>query len=94
MGQAGDSVRRRVVVHGSVQGVFFRDSTRRAAQSRGVAGWVANRSDGSVEAVFEGAPDAVESMLEFARDGPRNAQVERVDVSEEEPEGLSDFSVR
>ena len=94
MSQAGDSVRRRVVVHGSVQGVFFRDSTRRAAQSRGVAGWVANRSDGSVEAVFEGAPDAVESMLEFARDGPRNAQVERVDVSEEEPEGLSDFSVR
>ena len=94
MSQAADSVRRRVVVHGSVQGVFFRDSTRRAAQSRGVVGWVANRSDGSVEAVFEGAPDAVESMLEFARDGPRNAQVERVDVSEEEPEGLSDFSVR
>ena len=94
MSQAADSVRRRVVVHGSVQGVFFRDSTRRAAQSRGVAGWVANRSDGGVEAVFEGAPDAVQSMVEFARNGPRNAQVERVDVSEEEPEGLSDFSVR
>ena len=46
------------------------------------------------ELAFEGAPDAVESMLEFAQDGPRNAQVERVDVSEEEPEGLSDFSVR
>jgi acylphosphatase len=89
-----EEVRRRVAVHGNVQGVFFRDTTRRRAQSRGVAGWVANRPDGSVEAVFEGDADAVESMVEYARSGPPGADVERVDVSEEEPEGLSGFSVR
>ena len=60
------SIRRRVVAHGRVQGVFFRDATRRRAETRGVAGWVSNRSDGAVEAVFEGEPDAVESMLRFA----------------------------
>ena len=87
-------IRRRAVVHGSVQGVFFRDTTRREAESRGVAGWVANRPDGTVEAVFEGEPDAVESMLRFTREGPGRAEVERVDVSEEEPEGLEGFAVR
>ena len=88
------STRRRVVVHGQVQGVFFRDSTRERAQSRGVAGWVRNRSDGAVEAVFEGVPDAVESMVRFASEGPGRADVADVEVSEEEPEGLSDFDVR
>jgi acylphosphatase len=86
--------RRRVVVRGRVQGVFFRDSTRRSAQSRGVAGWVANRPDGAVEAVFEGEPDAVESMLRLTREGPGRADVEDVEVTEEEPEGLSGFEVR
>jgi acylphosphatase len=89
-----DRVRRRVVVHGDVQGVFFRDSARQRAQSRGVAGWVTNRSDGAVEAVFEGDPDAVEAMVSFCRDGPRGASVERVEENEEEPEGLDGFSVR
>jgi acylphosphatase len=89
-----DTVRRRVVVHGRVQGVFFRDTTRRQAQSRGVAGWVRNRADGAVEAVFEGAPDAVDALVRFAHDGPRGAEVERVDVFEEEPEGLSGFDAR
>ena len=89
-----DQVRRHVVVHGNVQGVFFRDSTRQRASSRGVAGWVSNRPDGAVEAVFEGDPDAVRSMVDFVRDGPRGAQVERVEESEEEPEGLSGFDVR
>jgi acylphosphatase len=88
------SIRRRVVVHGQVQGVFFRDSTRERAQSRGVAGWVRNRPDGAVEAVFEGDPEAVESMVRFASEGPRHADVDDVEVSEEEPEGLSDFDVR
>lgn len=81
------------MVHGRVQGVFFRDTTRRMAQSRGVAGWVANRPDGAVEAVFEGEPDAVESMLRFCREGPPRAEVERVEVVEEEPSGEPGFRI-
>jgi acylphosphatase len=88
------SARKRVVVHGDVQGVFFRDTTQREAESAGVAGWVTNRDDGAVEAVFEGDPDAVERMVAFAGEGSRGADVERVEVSEEEPEGLSGFEVR
>ena len=88
-----ERVARRVVVHGAVQGVFFRDSTRRKAASRGVSGWVRNRSDGTVEAHFEGDPDAVESMLAFAREGPRHAEVDRADVEEVHVEGLEGFEV-
>jgi len=88
------AVRKRVVVNGRVQGVFFRDSTRRRASTRGVAGWVSNRSDGAVEAVFEGEPDAVDSLVDYAREGPRGADVSQVEVSEEEPEGLSGFEIR
>jgi acylphosphatase len=84
-------VRKRVTVRGRVQGVFFRDTTRRMAESRGVAGWVRNNPDGSVEAAFEGADDAVDAMVEFARDGPRGAVVQGVDVADEEPEGLTGF---
>ena len=87
-------IRRRVIVHGLVQGVFFRDSTRRLAQRHNVAGWVANRADGAVEAAFEGEADAVARLIAFSREGPRGAQVESVDVTEEEPEGLRGFSVR
>jgi acylphosphatase len=87
-------IRRRLVVHGLVQGVFFRDSVRRMAQQRGVSGWVANRADWAVEAVFEGEPEAVERLVEFCREGPRGARVDSVDVTDEEPEGLSGFSVR
>jgi acylphosphatase len=87
-------IRRRVVVHGYVQGVFFRDSVRRLARQRGVNGWVANRPDGTVEAVFEGEADAVERLVDFCRIGPRGAQVESVDVSDEDPEGLTGFTVR
>jgi acylphosphatase len=82
-----------VIAHGRVQGVFFRDTTRRAAESRRVAGWVRNRDDGAVEAVFEGEPDAVESMVRLAGEGPGRAEVARVEVSEEEPEGLTGFRV-
>jgi acylphosphatase len=89
-----DPVAKRVVVHGSVQGVFFRDTTRRKAESRGVRGWVRNCSDGSVEALFEGEADAVEAMVAFAREGPRGAQVERVDVQDAAPEGGDGFSIR
>jgi acylphosphatase len=87
-------IRRRVIVHGLVQGVFFRDSTRRLAQRHGVSGWVANRADGAVEAVFEGEADAVERLVAFSREGPRGAQIDSVEVKEEEPEGLSGFAVR
>jgi acylphosphatase len=88
------SVRKRVVVRGRVQGVFFRDSTRRQASSRGVSGWVSNRPDGAVEAVFEGEPEAVESLVRFASEGPRAADVDDVEVADEQPEGLSGFEVR
>jgi acylphosphatase len=86
--------RRKVVARGRVQGVFFRDSTRREAERRGVAGWATNRSDGAVEAVFEGSEDAVEGMVEFVRRGPGHAEVSGVDVRAEDPEGLQGFSVR
>jgi acylphosphatase len=86
-----DEIRRRVVVTGDVQGVNFRSVTADEAEDAGVAGWVRNRDDGSVEAVFEGDADAVERVVEFCRSGPSSASVEDVDVSEEEPEGLSAF---
>jgi acylphosphatase len=77
-----------------VQGVFFRDSTQRRAEAAGVAGWIANRPDGAVEAVFEGEADAVEELVEFCRRGPSRAEVASVDVEEEQPEGLTGFEVR
>jgi acylphosphatase len=82
------------VVHGRVQGVFFRDTVRRRATERGVAGWVRNRPDGTVEAVFEGPPEAVEALVRFAHEGPRGAEVEAVETSEEETEGLAGFEIR
>ena len=88
------TVARRVLVHGRVQGVFFRDSARREAQERGVAGWVTNRDDGSVEALFEGDAEEVEALVAWCRTGPPQAQVERVDVDEAEPSGLGGFEVR
>jgi acylphosphatase len=87
-------IRRRVVARGRVQGVFFRDSVRQRARSRSVSGWVANRSDGTVEAVFEGEPDAVNALVDYCREGPRGAEVENVEVFDEQPEGLSGFEVR
>jgi acylphosphatase len=86
-------VRRRAIVHGLVQGVFFRDSTRQRARQFGVSGWVRNAADGTVEAVFEGPEDAVERLVEFAHRGPRGARVDRVEIVAEEPEGLADFRV-
>ena len=87
-------IRRRVVVHGFVQGVFFRDSVRRHALTAGVTGWVRNNRDGTVEAVFEGEDAAVERLVGFCRDGPRGARVDRVELEIEEPEGLQAFLVR
>ena len=86
-------IRRRVVVHGFVQGVFFRDTVRRHAVGAGVAGWVRNNGDGTVEAMLEGDPDAVERLVDVCRRGPAGARVDQVDVLAEEPERLSGFSV-
>ena len=86
--------RRRVAVQGHVQGVFFRETTRRRALAEGVAGWVRNLPDGSVEAVLEGERDRVDRLVGFMRDGPRGARVDWVDVVTEEHEGLTGFDVR
>jgi len=91
---AAQRIRRRVAVSGRVQGVFFRGSTEEEARSRGVDGWVRNRPDGSVEAVFEGPPEAVQALVEFCRHGPRWAHVEELEVEEETPESLRGFRVR
>ena len=82
-----------VVVHGHVQGVFFRDTVRRSARDHGVSGWARNRRDGTVEAVFEGPPEGVSALVELCRTGPPGAHVERVEVTEEQPEGVSGFSL-
>ena len=88
------TIRRRVVVAGRVQGVFFRDSCRERASSEGVGGYVRNLPDGRVEASFEGESDAVERMVEWARQGPPQAQVDSAEVIEEEPRGEKAFSLR
>jgi acylphosphatase len=87
-------IRRRVVVQGFVQGVFFRDSVRRLAERGDVAGWVRNNPDGTVEAVFEGEDEDVARLVEFCQRGPSGARVDSVDVYEEAPEGVTAFSVR
>lgn len=86
--------RARVIVHGLVQGVWFRESTRQAAEAQGVSGSVRNLPDGTVEAVFEGRRAAVDAMVAFCRTGPPDARVERVDVFDEPPEGLAGFEIR
>jgi acylphosphatase len=89
-----ERIRRRVVVSGRVQGVAFRASARRQARAAGVEGFVRNLADGRVEAVLEGEPDAVARLLAWCREGPSGARVERVEASEETPEGLSGFEIR
>ncbi|GIF73480.1 acylphosphatase [Asanoa siamensis] len=86
-------IRRRVVVTGRVQGVFFRDSCRRQAVAAGVTGWVRNLPDGTVEAAFEGTSDAVDRMVKWTREGPPDAVVYGTTVSDEPPEGDDTFAV-
>lgn len=93
-GRVAGVVRKRVVVSGEVQGVYYRDTCRRVAAQHGVNGWVRNLPDGSVEAVFEGHPDGVARLVEWAGKGPRTAFVDGVDIFEEEPEGLGGFEIR
>ena len=91
---AAGTIRRRVVIRGRVQGVFFRGTTEEVARRAGVAGWVRNRPDGCVEAAFEGDAAAVEKLVAFCRRGPSWADVTRVDVEEEEPTGELGFRIR
>ena len=88
------AVRRRVLVSGWVQGVWFRESCREEAVTVGVSGWVRNLADGRVEVVLEGAEPAVDRVVRWCHDGPRRARVEKVEVISEEPVGLAGFSVR
>jgi len=87
-------VARRVVIRGRVQGVFFRAAVRDAALAVGVCGWAANREDGTVEVWVEGEPDAVNAVVAACRTGSPASRVDRVDVEEAEPEGLSGFDSR
>jgi acylphosphatase len=82
------------VIHGRVQGVFFRDTLRHIAEGQGVSGWARNTHEGTVEAVLEGDGDAVERTIAFAQKGPEGAAVACVEVREEEPEGLTGFAIR
>ena len=86
--------RKHVQIYGFVHGVGFRVAVERMATSRRVAGWVRNRPDGTVEAVFEGEVEDVEALVAFCRRGPRGADVERVDVEAGSPEGLPGFRIR
>lgn len=89
-----DRTRAHVFVSGRVQGVFFRATTRDQARERDVDGWVMNRDDGRVEAVFEGPPDAVDAMVDFCHDGSDAARVTDVEVDEAEPQGEDGFRIR
>ena len=86
-------VRRRVIVSGRVQGVFFRATCAREAVRRDVRGWVRNRDDGGLEAVFEGSPEAVDAMVAWSGHGPPGAAVDHVEVRAEPPEGLDRFRI-
>ena len=89
-----ERIRRYVVVHGRVQGVWFRESARRRAEELGVAGWVRNRPDGAVEAELEGAVEDVEILVGWFGHGPAAARVERVEVEELTPTGERGFALR
>ena len=89
-----ETIARDVVVRGRVQGVFFRDSARREAARLGVAGWVRNCPDGTVQAHVEGSPEAVAELVRWCREGPRHADVDDVRVSEVEPQGRRGFEIR
>jgi acylphosphatase len=88
-----ERVRKRVVAHGRVQGVFFRDSVRSLADEHGVSGFARNLADGSVEAAFEGPPGAVDELVAFCGEGHEHARVSRIEVTVEPPRGTSGFTI-
>ena len=85
---------RHLIIHGQVQGVFYRDWTVEMARSLGLAGWVRNLPDGTVEAQLEGTPEAIEPMIAAMREGPSRAVVDRIEIGDAEPEGLTGFTRR
>ncbi len=85
---AEEKARAHVIVHGKVQGVFYRSETTKTAKNMGVNGWVRNLPDGTVEAVFEGDESAVSGMVEWCKSGSPMANVEKVDVTWEPYEGI------
>lgn len=87
-------MRRRVIATGRVQGVFFRDTVRNAAIREGVTGWVRNNPDGTLEAAFEGAPDAVGRLVALCREGPPGADVQELEVVDEAGQGAAGFRIR
>ena len=88
------AIRKKIVVAGRVQGVFYRDTCRRVAEKEGVGGSAINAPDGKVEIHLEGESDAVERVIEWCREGPPLAHVSSVDVSDESPQGDTTFSIR
>ena len=92
--EASGLTAQRLLISGRVQGVFFRDSCRREADQLGVAGWVRNRGDGTVEAVVEGSVDQLAAIRSWCETGPPQARVDGVEVSDEEPSGLAGFEIR
>ena len=92
--ESTDCCRRRVLITGLVQDVWFRATTAKHAVRAGVHGWVRNLADGRVEAVLEGSADAVNEMIDFCSRGPEMARVDRIEVVEESPENLEGFKIR
>jgi len=87
-------IRAHIIVSGRVQGVFFRQNTKRQAQTRGVFGWIQNTPDGNVEAVFEGEEAAVKEVVDYCRHGPSFAKVENIQIDYEDFKGeFSDFKI-
>lgn len=89
-----DHTRAHVFVSGTVQGVYYRASTRDTAREHDVSGWVKNRDDGRVEAIFEGTGESVEAMVGWCHEGSPAAQVEDVEVEYGDPEGIEGFEIR
>ena len=84
----------RLILHGRVQGVFYRDWTVETARSLGLNGWVRNLNDGTVEAHLEGEDPAIERMIDAMRDGPPRARVDRIEQSAAQPQGIAGFERR
>ncbi len=88
-----ETIRRRLVIRGRVQGVGFRVACRQEAEWHGVAGWIQNLADGSVEVIAEGGADVVPRLVDWCRNGPRHAQVTSVDITAEAPRGEIGFRI-